>query len=221
MNMTTQENSFNSAVPYWLALLVLVGASYGGWKWWQVEQFRAQGSTQGAGIVMDGPPLDEFELTERSGQLFRSRDMLGRVWVTTFFFTSCPGTCKQLNANICSLNGLEELHEVVWVSITVDPDTDTLPVLRDYAEQWGADPQRWLFCRGDLDYVQRVGHDIMKLQLGWRGHQDYAVVVDRHGEVRGMFDVNNRSAAQRLRTLLMKCLAERTEKETQIVDRGS
>jgi protein SCO1/2 len=215
--MTTekdQENLSSSALPYWLALLVLVGASYGGWKWWQVEQFRARGGTQSGGIVMDGPPLDEFELTECNGQPFRSQDMLGKVWVTTFFFTTCPGACPRLNANIRYLNSLEEIHDVVWVSITVDPDTDTLPVLRTYAEQMQADPERWLFCRGDLDYVQRIGHDIMKLQLGWKGHQDYAVVVDRQGEIRGMFDATSRSQSQRLRTLLLKCLAEKTTEKT-------
>jgi len=191
-----------------MTLLVLVGASYGGWKWWQVEQFRARGGTQGGGIQVEGPPLEEFELTECSGQPFRSRDMLGKVWVTTFFFTSCPGACPRLNANIHYLNSLKELHDVVWVSITVDPDTDTLPVLRAYAEKMQADPKRWLFCRGDLDYVTRVGQDFMKLQLGWKGHQDYAVVVDRQGEVRGMFDATSHSQSLRLRTLLLKCLAE-------------
>ena len=198
----------NNSLPYWLTLLVLVGAGYGGWKWWQVEQFRARGGTQGGGIQMDGPPLEAFELAECGGQLFRSRDLLGKVWVTTFFFTTCPGSCPRLNANIRYLNSLEELHDVVWVSITVDPDIDTLPVLAKYARDMKADPQRWLFCRGDLDYVKRVGHDIMKLQLGWQGHQDYAVVIDRQGEVRGMFDATSRSQSQRLRTLLLKCLAE-------------
>ena len=31
-----------SSLPYWLTLLVLLGVSYGGWKWWQVEQWRAK-----------------------------------------------------------------------------------------------------------------------------------------------------------------------------------
>ena len=34
------------------------------------------------------------------------------------------------------------------------------------------------------------------------------MVVDRQGEVRGMFDATSRSQSQRLRTLLLKCLAE-------------
>ena len=160
------------------------------------------------GIELVGPPLEQFELTERSGQPFRSQDMLGKVWVSTFFFTTCPGACPRLNANIKYLNSLEELNEVIWVSITVDPDHDTLPVLREYADRFQADPERWLFCRGELDYIKRVGQDIMKLPVSWKGHQDYAVVVDRQGKVRGMFDATSRNQSERLRTLLLKCLAE-------------
>ena len=96
---------------------------------------------------MIGPPLKEFELTERSGKPFRSADMRGRVWVATYFFTTCPGNCIRLNRNIQALHNLPELKDVTWVSITCDPDTDTLEALRKYADHWKADPERWLFCR--------------------------------------------------------------------------
>ncbi len=202
----------HTALPYWLALLVLLGASYGGWKWWQVQQFQA--SRELGGIEFEGPPLEEFELTERSGQPFRSRDMLGRVWVTTFFFATCPGTCPRLNANIKHLNTLEELSDVTWVSITVDPDTDTLAKLREYAERFNADPERWLFCRGDFNYVRRIGQDFMNVEISWRGHKDYAVVIDREGKIRGMYDAYRLSQLEKLRVLLLRCLEEPVRDET-------
>ena len=196
----------NTALPYWLALMVLLGASYGGWKWWQVQQFQA--SRELGGLEFEGPPLEEFELIERSGQPFRSRDMLGKVWVTTFFFATCQGTCPRLNANIQHFNTLEELQDVTWVSITVDPDTDTLPKLREYAERFQADPERWLFCRGDFNYVRRIGQDFMNVDISWRGHKDYAVVIDREGKIRGMYDAYRLSQLEKLRVLLLKCLEE-------------
>ena len=63
--------------------------AYGGWKWWQVQQFEI---AQGEAIPLDaiGPPLTEFELTERSGKPFRSADMHGRVWVATLFLHDLP-----------------------------------------------------------------------------------------------------------------------------------
>jgi cytochrome oxidase Cu insertion factor (SCO1/SenC/PrrC family) len=196
----------NSTLPYWLSLMVLLGASYGGWKWYQVREFEA--SREVGGITFTGPPLEEFELTDRSGKPFRSADMHGKVWVTSFFFASCAGQCPRLNANIKHLHDDSELKDITWVSITVDPDNDTLEVLDDYAKRYQADPERWLFCRGDFDYIKRVGEDIMKLEVTWRGHKDYAIVIDREGKVRGMFDATSISQSKKLRVLLLECLAE-------------
>lgn len=196
----------NSTLPYWLSLMVLLAGSYGGWKWYQVREFEA--SREIGGVAFAGPPLEEFELTERSGQPFRSADMQGRVWVTSFFFASCAGQCPRLNANIKHLHDDPELKDVTWVSITVDPDNDTLEILDDYAKRYQADPERWLFCRGEFDYIKRVGEDIMKLEVTWRGHKDYAIVIDRAGKMRGMFDATSISQSKKLRALLLKCLAE-------------
>jgi cytochrome oxidase Cu insertion factor (SCO1/SenC/PrrC family) len=196
----------NSTLPYWLSLMVLLGAAYGAWKWYQVREFEANRAV--GGITFTGPPLEEFELTERSGKPFRSVDMHGKVWVTSFFFASCAGQCPRLNANIKHLHDDPELKDVTWVSITVDPDNDTLEVLGDYAKRYQADPERWLFCRGDFDYIKRVGEDIMKLEVTWRGHKDYAIVIDREGKVRGMFDATSINQSKKLRVLLLECLAE-------------
>ena len=202
-----------STVPYWLSLMVVLAASYMGWKWYQVQQFEANRST--GGIEMVGPPLKEFELTERSGKTFHSADMKGKIWVTTFFFSTCPGPCARLNARIKYMHELEELHDVTWVSITVDPKTDTLEVLREYADKFSADPQRWLFCRGDLKYIKRVGKDIMKLPVTWQGHNETAVVIDQAGTVRGMYDVTSISQSKKLELLLRKCLAEEVSDDLQ------
>lgn len=196
----------NSALPYWLSFMVLLVASYGGWKWYQVDQFQQAQAT--GGIEFSGPPLEDFELTERSGQPFRSDEMLGKVWVTTFFFATCPGNCERLNTSIKYLNSLEELKDVTWVSISVDPDTDTLPELQKYADRFQADSKRWLFCRGDFDYVKRVGVEVMKQPITWKGHNEMAVVIGKSGEIRGMYDASRLSQAEKLRELLVECLAE-------------
>jgi cytochrome oxidase Cu insertion factor (SCO1/SenC/PrrC family) len=195
-----------SAVPFVLALAVLLAMAYGGWKWWQVRQYEANRS-QAILTGMSGPPVKEFELTERSGQPFRSAGMRGRVWVATYFFTTCPGSCIRLNRNIQLMHDRPELKEVTWVSITCDPDTDTLEALRSYADAMQADPERWLFCRGEMDYTQRVARG-MNLFLSRKGHQDYAIVFDKAGKTRGVYNAGSKSDCQRLRTLLVKLLEE-------------
>jgi cytochrome oxidase Cu insertion factor (SCO1/SenC/PrrC family) len=198
--------SSGSSLPFVLAFALIVSMAYGGWKWWQVQRFEA---TRSQAIVEDlvGPPIQDFELTERSGEAFRSADMRGRVWVATYFFTTCPGNCIRLNRNIQSMHRLPELEDVTWVSITCDPDTDQLEQLRRYADQWNADPNRWLFCRADLKYTRRVAKG-MNLFLSRKGHQDYAVVFDKTGKIRGMYDATSNRECEKLRTKLLELLEE-------------
>jgi cytochrome oxidase Cu insertion factor (SCO1/SenC/PrrC family) len=200
--------SAGSALPYFVALAVLFLMAYGGFKWWQVREWELSRS-EAVPITAVGPPLTEFELTERSGEPFRSADMQGKVWVVTYFFTTCPGSCIRLNQNIKFMHNLPELKDVTWLSITCDPDNDTLEALREYADRWEADPERWLFGRAELDYVKRIGLG-MNVDVYRKGHKDYAIVIDKSGKVRGMYDATSKSQCQRLRTRLLECLAEVT-----------
>ncbi len=133
--------------------------------------------------------------------------MRGRVWVATYFFTTCPGNCIRLNRNIQVLHNMPELKDVTWVSITCDPDTDRLEELREYAEHWKADPERWLFCRADLDYTRRIAAG-MNLFLNRQGHQDYAIVFDKDGKLRAMYNATSTRECELLRAKLLECLEE-------------
>lgn len=196
----------NTALPYWLSLAALLAALYGGYKVYQVERSR-QGSVALSEISL--PPLEEFELTASTGKPFRSADMKGKVWAVTFFFSTCPGSCSRLNANVKHLTSLDEIKDVTWVSITVDPETDTLPVLAAKARELNADPQRWLFCRGEFSYVKRIAHDILHVGgVSLKGHNEYAVIIDKQGEIAGMFNAISTSESKRGVETLKKCLAE-------------
>jgi len=203
----------NSALPYWLALAVLLAALYGGFKVYQVQRFEREGAHATAGDV-HLPPLKAFELTDQNGQPFRSADMKGKVWVASFFFSQCPNTCARLNANIKYLTTLDELKDVSWVSITVDPETDSQGVLKEYARQLHADESRWRFLRhDDFDYVKRLSEDVLRVGgVNYKGHNDYVVVVDRDGQIAGMFNGYDADSLEKGVTLLKKLLAQHEEK---------
>ena len=63
------------------------------------------------------------------------------------------------------------------------------------------------------DLIKQVGRDIMKLPVTWQGHNESAVVIDRAGKVRGMYDVTSISQSKKLEMLLKKCLAETVTRE--------
>jgi cytochrome oxidase Cu insertion factor (SCO1/SenC/PrrC family) len=200
----------NSALPYWLTFAVLVAALYGGYKMYQVEKSHSTGGVVEAPRL---PPLKDFELTDQEGRPFRSADMKGKVWVASFFFSTCPKSCGRLNANIRYLTQQEELQDVTWVSITVDPQTDTQQVLAEYAKTLRADTTRWRFCRhDDFDYVKRLSEDVLRVGgVNYKGHNDYVVVIDRNGQIAGMFDGYNSDSLEKGVTLLQRILAEPAE----------
>jgi cytochrome oxidase Cu insertion factor (SCO1/SenC/PrrC family) len=203
----TAPRASGSAVPYFLCLAVLFAMAYGGWTWWKVWKFeQARGQAIPDGVI--GPPVKDFELTERSGKPFRSTDMRGRVWVASYFFTSCIGQCVRLNSNIQLMNNEPDLKDVTWVSISCDPDTDTTQALRTCADRYQADPKRWLFCRGDLDYTKRVAAG-MKVDLNLRGHKDYLLVFDKNGKMRGALDGTSAVECNLAHDLLRKLLSEK------------
>lgn len=196
----------NPRLPYWLAFFFLVAALYGGWKWYQVRDHQMSYGVSEPKL----PPLEDFELTRSDGETFRSADMKGKVWVASFFFSTCPGTCSRLNANIKQFTTRDELTDVTWVSMSVDPVTDTLPVLEAYAENLGADPARWYFVRGEMDYMKRIGQDYLKLPVLYKDHNEVVAVIDRQGEIRGYYNALSTREGEKLRLKLLEVLAEPT-----------
>lgn len=198
-----------SALPYWLTFAALVAASYLGFHLYRSQSNPYQAGSSSSGTI-DLPPLTDFELTDQNGKPFRSEDMKGKVWVASFFYSNCPNSCARLNANIKYLTTLEDLKDVTWVSITVDPQTDTQEVLSKYAETLRADENRWRFCRhDDFQYVKRLSEDVLHVGgVNYQGHNDYVVVVDRTGTIAGMFNGYDSQSLDKGVALLKKLLSE-------------
>jgi cytochrome oxidase Cu insertion factor (SCO1/SenC/PrrC family) len=203
-SQNTRRAAADVALPFFLSLLVLVGMLYGAWTWWRVSRAETE---RALAIPQIGPPIKDFTLTERSGKKFRAADMKGKVWVVSYFFTSCPGECLRLNRNIQVMHMMPELKDVTWVSITCDPDTDTVEALNQYANALNADPNRWLFCRGDMEYTQRVAKG-MDLFLSRKGHSNYAVVIDKAGKIHGPYDGISTQACEEMQKKLAELESE-------------
>ncbi len=149
-----------------------------------------------------------FTLTERSGRSVRAADLRGTIWVANFVFTACPGMCPGLSARMATLQqrlhaqSEEEegsAHGVRLISFSVDPEHDTPEVLRDYANRFHADPERWLFVTGARDAVYPLVRDGFRLSVAELPpearagapepitHSDRFVLVDSEVQIRGYY----------------------------------
>jgi len=75
-----------------------------------------------------------FTLTDQDGQQVAAADLAGKPMLLYFGFTYCPDICPIELSNISDVLDLlgERAGEVNAVFITVDPERDTPPVMRDY-----------------------------------------------------------------------------------------
>jgi cytochrome oxidase Cu insertion factor (SCO1/SenC/PrrC family) len=146
--------------------------------------------------------IGDFTLQERSGRTVGRANLLGKVWVADFIFTRCSTLCPQITGTMARLQ--KELdqgrfREVELVSFSVDPDHDTPEVLQEYAQRFGADPERWLFLTGKReDVYQLIQKSFMLAVQQNEGadrtpgnevlHSPRLAVVDRRGRLRAFFD---------------------------------
>ncbi|MBA2433308.1 MAG: SCO family protein [Chthoniobacterales bacterium] len=140
--------------------------------------------------------VPSFQLTNQEGQPFGSEQLQGKIWIASFIFTTCPGPCPMISSRMSGLQKPLKNTDVHLVSFTVDPETDTPEVLREYAAKLKARPGHWDFLTGQQEYIFELMRNGFKLAVG-EGDEDSggpihttrAVLVDRTGAIRGYYDM--------------------------------
>ncbi len=135
--------------------------------------------------------VPSFEFIERSGRPFGLEDMKGAISVVDFIFTSCPGACPVMSSHMAKLYGFYRGNQRVrFMSVSVDPENDTLEVLEQYAKEHGVNDERWLFLRAPIERVIELSVDGFKLAADNlpSGHSTKLVLVDSLGRIRGYYE---------------------------------
>jgi len=141
--------------------------------------------------------LGEFRFIERSERPVTQADIAGKILVVDFFFASCSAECQVLGRRMREVQELTSgMDDVMLLSFTVDPRSDTPKVLTRRADELSASTSRWLFLTGEktnlYPFIQQrfllaVGEDDTSVFGGFI-HSSRIALVDRHGVVRGYYD---------------------------------
>jgi protein SCO1 len=169
------------------------------------------GLLTGCSVDVGSQPLPAFSLTNQRGQLVRAEALRGQTVIISFIFTTCQDVCPLVTSELARVQA--ELQAagpgpaVRFVSITVDPATDTPEVLQRYADRFGIETATWDFLTGTQDEIGRVVREVglwTTKDRGRVGHQSLVLVVDSRGQIVQRYaDVDHLSARilDRIRTL--------------------
>lgn len=167
------------------------------------------------------PPIgrvEPFQFTNQYGAAFTEKDTEGKVFVTEYFFTTCPSICPRMNVNMKRVfDRFRDEEEFIILSHTSDPKRDSPQVLKSYADSMGVNNKNWIFLTGRKDSLYkmaRYSYMIDDPNNNLSGieddfiHSQFFALVNKKGEVRKIYDGLMPSEVDRLIADIEKLLKE-------------
>lgn len=140
--------------------------------------------------------VPDFEFTDQNGNMVSQKTTEGKTYVADFFFTTCQSICPVMSKEMMKLAlKYKDDPELMFLSHTVDPETDSVPQLKTYSMAHQAKDEQWKFLTGSkkaLYDMARKGYFVTATE-GDGGAEDFVhtqnfVLVDKYRKIRGYYD---------------------------------
>jgi protein SCO1/2 len=136
-----------------------------------------------------------FSFITQDNKIFTQKDMVGKVCVVNFFFTSCKGVCPIMNNNLDKVyDDFKSEKDFLIVSHSCDPETDSAARLKHYADSMKVDDNKWVFLTGRKDSLYLAARNSYLIDDPNNNvgnindqflHSQFVALVDKFGNVRG------------------------------------
>lgn len=147
--------------------------------------------------------MPDYYFTNQLGQQVSWKDFDDKIVVVNFFFTRCPTICPNLTINMRRLQesvknpqkvGDRSPDFIQFLSFSVDPERDSVPALKKWADRFQVNPANWWLLTGDKKTIYDMSLEHMKLGLqDGEGidlnfiHTERFVLLDRNRNIRGYY----------------------------------
>jgi protein SCO1 len=139
--------------------------------------------------------IPDFAFVNQDSQQVTNQTFAGKIYVTDFFFTTCPTICPKMKSQLLRVyEQFKDEPRVMLLSHTVDPRHDSVAVLRDYAQRLQVSSEKWHFVTGDKDALYGIAMKYLVpareegSEPGGFLHSGHFVLVDEHRRIRGIYE---------------------------------
>lgn len=140
--------------------------------------------------------ISSFQFVNQLGDTVGSTQLKGRVYVAGFFFTACPGICRNLVGQLKRVQAKflkEDRLQLICFSVT--PENDHVQRLHQYAADHEINATRWWLLTGNRDSIYRLARKdfFADEDLGMKKgssdflHTENLLLIDQHGQIRGIY----------------------------------
>jgi protein SCO1/2 len=148
-----------------------------------------------------------FKLVDQRGDTVTNATFEEKIYVADFFFTTCPSICPKMTANMGEVAAqYRDESRILFLSHTVMPRVDSVPVLAAYGAKYGADPDRWKLVTGPKEHIYELARRsyFAVTTEGDGGEADFIhtenfILVDNKSRIRGFYDGTSKEEMERLK----------------------
>jgi protein SCO1 len=150
--------------------------------------------------------IADFQFLNQDSVLITNETVNGKIYIADFFFTSCRTICPIMKSQMLRIyQDYKNDPEVLILSHTIDPEYDTVGLLRDYAKRLGVTSKKWYFLTGNKDDIYNMAsksyfttaHEDKNEDQGFI-HSGAFLLVDKKQRIRGQYDGTKEAEVDRL-----------------------
>jgi protein SCO1/2 len=140
--------------------------------------------------------VKNIAFTNQLGKNVALYDLKGKIIVINFFFSRCPSICPGLTKSMKRLQDSFRKNDsiVQFISISVDPEHDSVPKLRKYADRYNVNHDSWWFVTGNKKDIYDFALNELKAGLADTQvdsafiHTENFFLLDSNFVVRGWYN---------------------------------
>ncbi len=169
--------------------------------------------------------VKNIHFTNQLGNTVSLEDLHGKIIVVDFFFTHCPTICPGMARSMKKLQkSFEQNPEIVqFVSVSIDPEHDSVDQLRKFANKLDINHDTWWFVTGDKKQIYDFALQEMKASVADSNvdtafiHTENFFLLDSNRVVRGWYNGFDTTAQARLVADIPTIMLEKDKKSPSIL----
>ncbi len=162
--------------------------------------------------------VPDFSLTNQDSITISNDSFKNKIYIADFIFLKCPTICPIMNQQLKRVYDVfKDNSQVLFVSHTIDPENDSIPVLKAYSDQLGVDSKKWHFLHGEKKDIYQLAEKGYFSQAyenvnapGGYAHSGAFILVDKNRHLRGVYDGTNSADVDRLIKEIVILLQEKS-----------
>ncbi|MBU3024470.1 SCO family protein [Zobellia galactanivorans] len=147
-----------------------------------------------------------FSLIDQNNTPITQENYKDKIYVADFFFTRCPNICPIMANHMKKLQkAFLNDDDVMFLSMSVTPEIDSVSVLRKYANKHGAIDGKWHITTGDKKHIYELARKsyFAVINQGDGGLQDFIhtpnfILIDKKNRIRGVYNGTSDKDVSRL-----------------------